>query len=110
MQEPRDPTPEAFASEPLRTSPINAHPVTGRPMDGDERVERRDDERYAVLRYPSFADDKTMLCVMDQETGRMLGGQLLPTATITAEDERYILARIKRDLPQPIRPPLKLCG
>ena len=33
MTEPRDPTPEAFASEPLRTASINSHPITGKLLD-----------------------------------------------------------------------------
>ena len=99
--------------------PLDEHrrDEAGRPID-PERYQRllerehaeRERERYVVERYPSFADDKTMLCVMDRQTGKMLGGQILPTSTITEDDADYILARVKRDLPQPIRPDLKLCG
>lgn len=76
----------------------------------DRRIGDTTLDRYAIERYPSFADDKTMLCVLDTLTGKMKAGLLLPTASITAEDEAWLLARTKRDLPAEARPDLQLVG
>lgn len=98
MTEPRDPTPEAFASEPLRTAPINAHPVTGRPLDADERIERREEvddglrvERFA---FPG-APDLVALRVVDRQ-GRVRGVTGFEWDVMEADIPERMLARVRR--------------
>ena len=102
MQEPRDPTPEAFASELLRTSSINTHPITGQPVDEPLGREEPEDGLRVERFRSKDAPDLIAFRVVDRN-GEPLGLIAFKYEAMEKDLPARTLARVRRaEGPRPL--------
>lgn len=102
MQEPRDPTPEDFASSLLRTASVNSHPITGQPVEGGGGSDVPDDGLRVERFRSKDAPDLIAFRVVDRN-GEPLGLIAFKYEAMEKDLPARTLARVRRaESPRPL--------